>query len=395
MSVPAEIEALRDRVGEGPLFGPAEHADRVGRAQAQMRADGIDLLVLFDPDSIAYFSGYSSVNLWDFAAVLIAAEGEPTVVLWEFELPRFEVSAAHGEARTYALGEDPEHVLAAAVAALGPQSWATDEWHPASAAAGSPRLRRCLPPSARRDARRVLWRTRLVKSAAELELLERAAAVTDLGVRAAHAALAPGVSDHELAAAAAAAMLAAGSGHFAIQPIVALGSRAGVPHSEAAGAVVRPGQPVFLELGARLRGYTAPLMRTLTLGEPEPELRGLEQVAAAALAAALEAIRPGATAATVAAAVNATVATAPEILFHRCVGYPVGAASPPSWIEPLDFLIEEGNSEPLAADMVFHLPLSLRHRGLRGVGLSQTVRVTASGAEVLSSIPPTLWTKEN
>ncbi len=72
--------------------------------------------MLTDPQSLAYFTGYRSVNLWDFGAVAIPATGEPIVVLWDFEAPRFEVSANVGRLVTYAAGDDPVAALVAVVA---------------------------------------------------------------------------------------------------------------------------------------------------------------------------------------------------------------------------------------------------------------------------------------
>ncbi len=385
--------ALRERAGERPVFAAAEYERRIERARATMAAERIDVLVLRDPQSLAYFTGYRTVNLWDFSALVIPAAGPPFALLWDFELPRFDVSAAAGEPWAYTAAEDPVERLVRLVAGLQPGTWAADDWFDAGAVAA--RIGPRLPTAERAGAHAVLRATRLVKSPAEIDLLRRSAALTDVGMAAARDVLAPGVEDRELAAAAAAAMLRGGSGHFAIQPIVAVGARAGIAHSEASGVRVEAGKGVFVEIGANVDGYTAPLMRTLVAGEPEGQLAELEHVAVAALAAALAELRPGVAASAVAAAVDAVVADAGgDVLYHGCAGYPVGQCGPPSWLESLDFLLDAGNDRPLAEGMVFHLPLSFRHRGLRGVGLSQTAVVGPGGGTVLSSIPATLWRKE-
>ena len=385
-------DEIRLAAEEHPAFAPAEHWSRVARAQSAMAEEGIELLLLFDPQSLGYFTGYTSVNLWDFSALVMPVDGEPRVVLWDFEVPRFEVSANLGDLFVYAPHADPIPVLVAALDGFRVGTYATDDWAACIAVADWERVRNHLGTARRLDARPVLWRTRLRKSAAERELLHRSAELTDVAVRAAHEALAEGVSDHELAATMSAALARGGSGTPAIAPVVAVGPRAGIPHSEAAGRRVRAGEPVFVEVGACLSGYTAPIMRTLVVGEPEPQLAALARTATDAVTAAVEAMQIGTSVHEVAERAQRVVDADPTaILFHRYFGYPVGFGGPPSWIERLAFHVHTGNDALLEEGMVFHIPLSLRHRGVRGVGLSQTVEITPSGPRTLSRLPAELW----
>jgi Xaa-Pro dipeptidase len=386
-----DTERINERLEEPRTFPQIEYEGRLDRAQAAMRAEGLDLLVLFGPQSLGYFTGYSSVNIWDFSALVIPVTDGPRVVLWDFEQPRFDVSAALGEVVPYSAHESPLVAFDLAVGGLDVSTFAIDDWSACMPHAALERLHGVFRDASRADGRRVIWRTRLIKSTRERELLERSATLTDAGVRAAIEAAQPGVSDRDVAAAISDVMLRGGSEHFSIQPIVAAGPRAGAPHSEASGYVLKRGEGVFIELGAAVNRYTAPLMRTLTLGECEPELEQLAELATGVLDELLGRMRPGVSCHEVARAAQAVVdGGGPEVLFHRSFGYPVGFTVPPTWIEELDFLVREGNQEPLEEGMVFHLPISLRNRARRGVGMSQTVEITADGARPLSSIPAQL-----
>jgi Xaa-Pro dipeptidase len=361
-----------------------------------MEGSGIDLLVLFDPQNVCYFSGYSTVNLWDFAALVLRLEDDPSVILWDFELPRFEASAGLGTPRPYAGGEDP---VATLIGRLGqghrPRTWASDDWTPGVPPAVWRAIATALEPATHQDARPVLWATRLRKSRLELELLERSAAITDVGVAAAVDAVRVGAADGEIAAAVAAAMLREGSEHFSIQPIIAVGARAGIPHSEVSGRRVEPGEAVFVELGASIQRYTAPAMRAIVAGEPGDELLALESLGTAIMEAQLAGMQPRASCAEIAKEANAILSEAgPDVLFHGFLGYPVGISFPPSWLEALDFQIHETNPEPLDAGMVFHIPLSLRHRGRRGIGMSYTVVVEQEGSRILNGTPAALIVKD-
>jgi Xaa-Pro dipeptidase len=322
---------------------------------------------------------------------VLPVAGMPRVVLWDFEQPRFELSAAVGDVFPYTAHESPPLALGRALAGLEASSFAIDDWSVSARADAMQCVQDACPRAARGDARRVIWRTRLIKSELERVLLGRSAALTDLGVNAAREAARPGLTDRELAATISDAMLRAGSDHFSIQPIVAAGPRAGAPHSDACGYVLKQGEGVFIELGGAVHRYTAPLMRTLTLGDCDSELEQLAELGTAVLDELLARMRPGARCDEVARTAQAVVDSGgPEILFHRSFGYPVGFTVPPTWIEELDFLIRLGNDEPLEEHMVFHLPISLRHRHLRGIGMSQTVEITADGARPLSSVPARL-----
>ena len=53
----AELAALRPMRGDAPAIGDAERTERIARAQAEMRAAGIDALWLDVSASLTYFTG--------------------------------------------------------------------------------------------------------------------------------------------------------------------------------------------------------------------------------------------------------------------------------------------------------------------------------------------------
>jgi Xaa-Pro dipeptidase len=386
-----KVDELRERIDEQPAFPESEYRRRAEVAASEMSAQGIDVLALFDPQSICYFTGYSSVNLWDLACLVLPRDAPVRLVLWDFEVLRLEASGVDVTTFTYPSYGDPLEAIQRAFTGLRHRTYGSDVWTPSVPPRTWEHLVAMLGTSKRVDARPVLWRTRLRKSPLEMDLLRRSAAATDAGVAAAAEAIEPGVRDREIAAAAAEAMLAAGSGHFSIQPIVAIGPRAGVPHSESSGRQVRSGEAVFLELGAAMHRYTAPVMRTVQVGEAHDDLLALAELASATVQAAVRAMKPGVPVNDVVRQASDVVyAGDSDILFHRYFGYPVGISFPPSWLENLDFQLTPENDVPLEEGMVFHVPLSLRRRGLRGVGLSYTAAVGADGGEPLTGSPPRL-----
>ena len=66
-------------------------------------------------------------------------------------------------------------------------------------------------------------------------------------------------------------------------------------------------------------------------------------------------------------------------------GYPVGAGFPPHWGD-YTCRIRVGNPMVLQPGMVFHQPIALRLPGKVGVAFSETILITDTGCEALTSV---------
>ena len=179
-------------------------------------------------------------------------------------------------------------------------------------------------------------------------------------------------------------MLAAGGEFMSLQPIVTTGWRSSVIHCNHQRHAVATDEVVFLEFGSAVHRYTAPMMRTRVAGEPSAAMREVADVIRAIYTALLEHMRPGVTMDAAAAAADAALQPiADRVFFSGVYGYTVGIQFPPSWVEASGY-IARGVERPFEANMVFHLPLMLRVPGEWGIGMSNTVRVTAEGGEALT-----------
>jgi len=111
-------------------------------------------------------------------------------------------------------------------------------------------------------------------------------------------------------------------------------------------------------------------------------------VVIAALNAAIGAIRPGVTSASVDEACRRPIEAAGyEPYFRKRTGYSVGSAYAPSWGEGHIISLRKDDPTLLEPGMVFHMPPALRMPHRYGVGFSETVVVTESGCEVLTRYP--------
>lgn len=140
----------------------------------------------------------------------------------------------------------------------------------------------------------LLHELRLVKSPAELELIEQAALITATGIQAALARLRPGVHEYQIQALLEAAFLANGATGPGFASIVAAGAHACVLHYTTNRGPIADGDLVLFDVGAEYGGYNGDISRTVPAnGRFTPAQRTLYQAVLAAEEAAIAAIRPG------------------------------------------------------------------------------------------------------
>ena len=385
-------EMLAERVGS--LTRPFDDAEYDRRRQAvaqRMTAAGLDGLLVTDAADIGYLTGYNTFEVSVHTALLLTTGGHPPgqAVL---QVPSIETGPAVTTARVDAVfgyrwegADGAVGQMAGIIQDLGLSGRiGTDNWGPALRCGFRDGLAAALPDHALIDASGLVDGVKIIKSEAEIALLRESARITQAGIAAAEALIAPGVTDQQLAAAGAATMIAEGSEFMSLQPIVTAGWRSSVIHCNHQRHTVAAGDPVFIEFGSAYQRYTAPMMRTRVAGPVTDAMRRTAETIRAIHAALLDHMRPGVTLDQAAAAADRALAPmVDQAFFSGVYGYTVGLQFPPSWVEGSGF-IARGVEREFEANMVFHLPLMLRIPGEWGIGLSNTVRVTADGGEPLT-----------
>ncbi|MCA9973318.1 MAG: aminopeptidase P family protein, partial [Anaerolineales bacterium] len=190
------------------------------------------------------------------------------------------------------------------------------------------------------------------------------------------------------------ALIKAGSEWPAIAPFVASGERGAIGHATWTDRQIRAGEPVFLEVGGCLKRYHAAMMRTVFVGEPDDSLWEAEKLVQAAMAACIAAIKPGATAGSVDAAGRAVIADSRLGAQQSSrTGYAIGIGLPPDWGEGHILSLQPGETQTLVPNMTFHLIPWAQVPGKGGIGFSETVRVTETGCDFITSLPRKLFVK--
>ncbi len=133
------------------------------------------------------------------------------------------------------------------------------------------------------------------KEKGEIELIAKAAGITDLAWEKTAARIRPGVKERDLALEFDYQLRLNGADGNAFPTIVASGVRAALPHAAPGGKEVASGEFVLIDGGANFQGYNADLTRTVVLGKADPEQQRIYQLVLQAQTEALEYLRAGLT----------------------------------------------------------------------------------------------------
>ncbi len=232
-----------------------------------------------------------------------------------------------------------------------------------------------------RDLGPIAARMRAVKGSDELAALKRAAQIVDTGIAAAASAIAPGITEREVAAAVERAMLAAGADSVPFNAVLA-GANSALPHGQTSDYEMREGDMVICDIGATYRGYNGDITRTFAVGKPTPEMARIYGVVYEANRAACQAARPGVTGEQLDSVARDVIARAGfgEYFTHR-TGHGLGLE-----IHEEPYIVQ-GAEEPLEAGMVFTIEPGIYIPGVGGVRIEDDLALTDDGCLVLTAFP--------
>jgi Xaa-Pro aminopeptidase len=140
-------------------------------------------------------------------------------------------------------------------------------------------LIRAHPHAVVSDGTRLIEQLRGTKSAAELDLLARAAGITSDGERAALSVVAPGVNEYQVQARIEYAFRSEGADRPSFASTVGSGPNATVLHYNIDNRVMRAGDLVVMDVGASYRGYAGDVTRTVPVsGHYSADQRAVYQI---------------------------------------------------------------------------------------------------------------------
>jgi Xaa-Pro dipeptidase len=149
---------------------------------------------------------------------------------------------------------------------------------------------------------------RMIKSPAEIALMQRANDITLNAIQAALQTLKEGMTQGELESNLGAATSALGGNYDGA--LVSFGAATAFPHGSREPQKLREGDVVLIDAGCTVQGYTSDITRTTVFGTPTARQRDVWEIEKRAQSAALAAAQPGATCDSVDAAARRVITDA-------------------------------------------------------------------------------------
>lgn len=226
---------------------------------------------------------------------------------------------------------------------------------------------------------------RQIKTPEELRSIRKAVAISDEAFLQLLPHIKAGRRESELAAELEYNMRKLGSTKPSFETIAASGARSALPHGTATEKVVEEGDFLTFDFGATYNGYCSDITRTVVVGKAAPWQKEIYDIVLQANLLGEKTIRPGISGQEVDQTVRNFIAEkgyGPN--FGHGLGHGVG----------LDIhekpVLNRANTEPLPAGAVVTDEPGIYLPGKGGVRIEDTVLVTETGCEKLTSVPKEL-----
>ena len=372
-----------------PPIGRPERLARLAKARALMRQHGIGAIIVESGASLDYFTGVQWSRSERLTAAIIPVAGDPIIVTPFFERPSVAESlGVPAEVRVWQEDEEP----LALVADFLRQRGVADRpigFEETNRFFILDRLHQSLPGANVVSANPVVRASRMIKSPADLALMQSAADIMIAAYRSVGPRISAGMTPADIGAMIDSAVSALGATpEFAL---VLIGEASAYPHGSHQPQIVAPGEIVLLDCGCSVHGYQSDISRSFVFGaKPSAEQRKVWMQMRRGQDIAFAAAKIGAPAGSVDDAVRNAYESwgyGPRYALpgtsHR-TGHGIGMEVH----EPVNLV--HGEMTPLAPGMCFSNEPGIYLPGKFGVRLEDCFHMTAAGPQWFSNPPPSI-----
>ncbi|MET7997531.1 Xaa-Pro peptidase family protein [Amycolatopsis sp. NPDC005232] len=354
---------------------------RLDRAAKAAAAADTDALLIAPGSDLRYLLGQAGGSFERLTTLVVPADGVPALVVPKLEAPGYaDVPTAElgVEVLTWVDGDDAYRLVADRLGKA--RRVAVSDFTPALHVLA---LRAALGDAEQTLAGPVVRELRMRKDAAEIAALRAAGAAIDRVHARVGEWLRAGRTEAEVGADIAAAIVE--EGHTVADfVIVGSGPNGASPHHDVSDRVIERGDVVVVDIGGPLpEGYNSDSTRTYAVGEPrDADVASTYAVLQQAQQAAVDAVRPGATAESIDAAARDVIDAAGfgEFFIHR-TGHGIGLD-----VHEEPYIIA-GNTLPLEPGMAFSVEPGIYQPGRWGARIEDIVVVTETGVEAVNTRP--------
>jgi Xaa-Pro dipeptidase len=387
----AAVQQARDlpKIAIPPAIGTPERLQRLAKARTLMQQNGIGAIIVESGPSLDYFTGVQWWRSERLTGAVIPAQGDPIIVTPFFEKPSVSESLnVPAEVRTWNEDEEPLKLVADFLRERGAAS-APVGFEETNRFFILDRLQQQLPGVRVVTANPVVRGCRMIKSAAELALMQAAADIMLASLRYAGERTQAGMAPADVDAMIAAAHKKLGSAYDG--GLILIGESSAYPHGSHKPQVVKRGEIVLMDCTSSVHGYQADITRTFVFGgNANAEQRKVWDQVHRGQQIAMAAAKVGVPAGSVDDAVRRTYESwgyGPGYKLpgtsHR-TGHGIGMEVH----EPVNLV--HGETTPLAPGMCFSNEPGIYIPGKFGVRIEDCWHMTEAGPKFFTQPPPSI-----
>ena len=369
-------------------FEISEFEKRHSRVRLEMEKSGIELLLVFAPANINYLIGTPSKGYQEFQVLFFPLKPDKLTIITRLpDSPHLKAESLADEVIGWG-GREPEDPIDVMKRVMRERNFSGLQTgvevpyyylHPYD----YKKIIDLIGDSLVKDATDLIGSIRLTKSPAEIEYVKKAAHILDKSMETCLKSINAGKTERQVSADIHHTLLLSGSDIPSSPMNFLTGPRSAFAHAEPSDRVISNGDFMHIQFGAHWKRYCCTIGRQISLGKPTQRMLDIYQVARDAVDSCIAAIKPDVPATVPHEAAKNIISKAGMDSYRlHMTGYAVGAAFPPSWVEPL--VLESNCPYILQEGMVIAVepPLFGFEDGL-GVRVIENVLINKNGAQAL------------
>ena len=221
---------------------------------------------------------------------------------------------------------------------------------------------------------------RTIKDSTEIHGIKTAIEIAETAMMNVTSTILEGQTEKEIAWNLEKTMRELGADGPSFDTIVAAGPNGAMPHHRPSDRTILMGDPIVIDMGARVNGYCSDITRTICIGDPDETFHKVYDTVLGAQLAAIELIKPGISGEEADSYARNVINASPYAeTFGHSLGHGVGLA-----VHELPTLSPK-SEQILEKDMVFTIEPGIYISGWGGVRIEDMVLLNTTGVDVLSN----------
>ena len=386
-------------------FEVGEYKQRLEKTKQSMNEKGIEVLIVTDPANMNYITGFDGWSFYVHQGLIIMIDQDEPI--WfgrgqDGNAARLTTWLSEDNIRAYtddyvqSLVKHPMDFVSDILKEKGQNTKVIgtemDTYYYTAKCQES--LVSNLPNARFTDATNLINWVKIIKSNTEIDYIKKAALIVENTMQKAFESINVGTRQNEAAANVYHAQIYGteeyGGDYTSIVPLMPSGIRTSTPHLSWTDEPYNDGDTVIVEIAGNYRRYHCPISRTVILGKAPQKVQDLASVVVEGIAETLAIVKPGITAEDIERVWSKSIAKSGFIKDSR-VGYSFGLNYPPDWGEHT-ISLRPGDKTILEPNMTLHFMPGIWLDDC-GVDISEPIRITETGVELLTNYPRKLLVK--